>query len=78
MIIVSGLEASGEQEFAKELKLRFCRMAAEHGFGENYEAISGARLRDPDYTWSASVFLIFAHELGETKNRQKTAGSSQP
>lgn len=63
LMIVEGLESSGEREFARELKLRYCRMALKSGFSENYDAVSGQGLRDPAYTWSASVFLIFAHQL---------------
>jgi hypothetical protein len=48
---------------ARELKLRYCQMAARSGMAENYDAVSGRALRDPAYTWSASVFLIFAHQL---------------
>ncbi len=63
LMVVDGLESSGENEFARELKLRFCRMAARSGLTENYDAVSGRGLRDGAYTWTASVFLIFAHEL---------------
>jgi hypothetical protein len=62
-MIVDGLESSGQTEFARELKLRYCRMAAKNGLTENYDAVSGRGLRDGAYTWSASVFLIFAHDL---------------
>jgi glycogen debranching enzyme len=63
LMILDGLESSGESEFARELKLRYCRMAAKSGFAENYDAVSGNGLRDGAYTWSASVFLIVAHQL---------------
>jgi glycogen debranching enzyme len=63
MMIVDGLESSGEREFARELKLRYCRMAVKSGFSENFDAVSGRGLRDPAYTWSSSVFLILAHQL---------------
>jgi len=63
LMIVDGLESSGEREFSRELKMRYCRMAVKSGFAENYDAVSGLGLRDPAYTWSASVFLIFAHQL---------------
>ncbi len=63
LMVVDGLESSGENEFARELKLRFCRMAARSGLTENYDAVSGRGLRDGAYTWTASVFLIIAHEL---------------
>jgi putative isomerase len=38
-------------------------MAARSGMAENFDAITGEGLRDPAYTWTSSVFLIFAHEL---------------
>ena len=63
LMIVDGLESAGDRDFARELKLRYCRMAVKSGFAENYDALSGRGLRDPAYSWSASVFLIFAHQL---------------
>ena len=65
MIIAEGLDSVGETQFARELRLRFCRMAARGGFAENYDAISGSPQDDPSYTWTSSVFLIFAHQLDE-------------
>ena len=65
MIIAEGLEAAGETGFARELRLRFCRMAANSGFPENYDAVSGRPQDDPSYTWTSSVFLIFAHQLAK-------------
>ena len=63
MIVAEGLEAAGETEFAREVRLRFCHMAAKNGFSENYDAVSGRAQDDPSYTWTSSVFLIFAHQL---------------
>ncbi len=63
MILAAGLEDMGEHEFARELESRFCRMAQRSGMSENYDAVSGAPLRDSGYSWSASVYLIFAAEL---------------
>jgi putative isomerase len=63
MIIAEGLDTAGDTEFARELRLRFCRMAARNGFSENYDAVSGMPQDDPSYTWTSSVFLIFAHQL---------------
>ncbi len=63
MLAVDGLRACGETEFAHDLSLRFCRMCRKSGFAENFEAKTGGPLRDPAYTWTASVFLILAHEL---------------
>lgn len=63
MIITEGLDAVGEKAMARDLREKFCRMAARSGMAENFDAVTGAGLRDPAYTWTASVFLIFAHEL---------------
>ena len=35
------------------------------GFAENFDAKTGNGLRDPEYTWTASAFLVLAHELDE-------------
>jgi glycogen debranching enzyme len=68
MILATGLEDSGQTEFARELKLRFCRMVLKSGTSENYDAVTGQPLRDSGYSWSASVYLIFAHEVSAAKN----------
>jgi len=41
---------------------RFCDLAKQSGFAENYNARTGEPLRDHAYTWTSSVFLILAHE----------------
>ena len=63
LIITEGLEAVGEKAWARNLRRKFCEMAARSGMAENFDAVTGAGLRDPAYTWTSSVFLIFAHEL---------------
>jgi putative isomerase len=40
-------------------------MAQRSGMSENYDAQTGAFLRDPAYTWTSSVYLPFAHKLWE-------------
>ncbi len=62
MIVVDGLAAAGERALAREISRRFCDMAARSGMAENYDAVTGAGLRDRAYTWTSSVFLILAHE----------------
>jgi glycogen debranching enzyme len=62
MLLVDGLAACGEDALARRVVRRFADMCAANGFAENYDALSGAGLRDRAYTWTASVFLVLAHE----------------
>lgn len=62
LMIVEGLAACGELTLARDIARRFCDMAAREGFAENFNALTGEGLRDRAYTWTASVFIILAHE----------------
>lgn len=62
LLLVEGLYKSGEENLAKDVAKRFCRMAKQSGFAENYDALTGEGLRDKAYTWTASVFLILLKE----------------
>jgi len=59
-LAVVGLERAGFPELADEVAMRFCKLCAQSGFAENFDALTGAPLRDPAYTWTASVFLLLA------------------
>ena len=39
-----------------------CRNVSRSGCAENFDALTGAGLRDRAYTWTASVMLVMAHE----------------
>lgn len=64
-ILYAGLRRCGEDALAREVALRFCRLCAKSGLAENYDALTGAPLRDKAYTWTASVFLLLANDLGD-------------
>ena len=61
MFIIEGLRRGGETAFAAELAERFCKVCEKSGFAENFDANTGAGLRDRAYTWTSSVFLILAN-----------------
>ena len=63
MLLAEGLDSAGERALARKVREDFCRMAQQSGMYENFDAVSGDGLRDPAYTWTSSVFLIFAHQL---------------
>ncbi len=63
MLIVLGLESIGQDALARSIAQRYCRTCRRSGFAENFDALSGAALRDPGYTWTASAFLMLAGRL---------------
>jgi hypothetical protein len=62
-LAVAGLERSGYPDLAADIAARFCRLCARSGFAENFNALTGAPLRDKAYTWTASGFLLLAQKL---------------
>lgn len=60
MLLIDGLNAVGEVEFAQDLSRRFCAMVERSGMAENFDAITGEGLRDRAYSWTSSVFLVLA------------------
>ncbi len=65
-LAVCGLERSGEYAMAREVAERFCRLCANSGFAENFDAVRGLPLCDRAYTWTASVFVLLAEKLCNT------------
>lgn len=62
-LIFSGLIRSGYPEQAYDIAERFCGMCRDNDFAENHHALTGKRLRDPGFTWTASTFLLMAEHL---------------
>ncbi len=62
MLLVDGLEQCGETELARDVSRRFVDMVCQNGFAENFDALTGAGLRDLAYTWTASVALVLAKD----------------
>ena len=60
ILIEDGLRRAGFTELAGEISARFRRLCEKSGFAENFDALSGAGLRDRAYTWTASAYLILA------------------
>ncbi len=57
LLIAEGVRAAGDTMLADDIARRFCRLCRQSGFAENFDAVSGAPLCDPAYTWTASTFL---------------------
>jgi len=62
VLIEDGLRVSGHVELANEVSSRFRLLCETSGFAENFDALSGAGLRDRAYTWTASAYLLLARQ----------------
>ena len=50
----------GTTGLADDISRRFLALCEKSGFAENFDAETGAGLRDRAYTWTASSYLILA------------------
>jgi glycogen debranching enzyme len=68
VLIEDGLRRAGHTGLADEISHRFRALCEKSGFAENFDAETGAGLRDRAYTWTASSYLILAaaHEHRRT------------
>ncbi len=69
MLIEDGLRRAGFDELADDVSARFRRLCERSGFAENFDAESGAGLRDRAYTWTASVYLSFVRDARHRETR---------
>jgi glycogen debranching enzyme len=60
VLVEDGLRRAGRTELADEISRRFRALCEKSGFAENFDAETGAGLRDRAYTWTASSYLILA------------------
>jgi mannosylglycerate hydrolase MGH1-like protein len=60
LLIEDGLRRAGQDELADEISSRFRELCEKSGFAENFNAGTGAGLRDRAYTWTAAVYLVLA------------------
>ncbi|GAA3905844.1 trehalase family glycosidase [Streptomyces lacrimifluminis] len=72
VLIEDGLRRAGHQGLADEISARFRALCETSGFAENFDALTGAGLRDRAYTWTASSYLLLA-EAHELRRAAKTA-----
>jgi glycogen debranching enzyme len=75
VLIEDGLRRAGHQRLADEISARFRTLCETNGFAENFDALTGAGLRDRAYTWTASSYLILAeaHRLRSATGKAAAA-----
>jgi glycogen debranching enzyme len=62
VLIEDGLRRAGYTALANDISDRFRALCEKSGFAENFDAQTGAGLRDRAYTWTAGAYLILAAE----------------
>ncbi|GIF23527.1 glycogen debranching enzyme [Actinoplanes tereljensis] len=60
LLLVDGLRRGGRADLADDITRRFLATCSAAGMAENFDALTGAGLRDPSMTWTASVFLVLS------------------
>ena len=60
VLIEDGLRRAGYSDLADDISERFRSLCEKSGFAENFDALTGAGLRDRAYTWTASAYLLLA------------------
>ena len=58
--------ATGDSENPADIARRFCRLCETSGMAENFDALTGAGLRDRAFAWTSAVYLIFSAWLART------------
>lgn len=76
VLIEDGLRRSGHVELADAVSTSFRGLCEKSGFAENFDALTGAGLRDRAYTWTASSYLLLAHEA-VLRERESLLAASQ-
>jgi glycogen debranching enzyme len=67
MLLADGLRRSGRPDLADDIEARFMATCAGAGMAENFDAMTGAGLRDRSMTWTASVYLSMVSERAERR-----------
>ena len=69
ILVEDGLRRGGHHRLADEISARFRVLCEEHGFAENFDALTGTGLRDRAYTWTAAAYLLIAEAHAQREGR---------
>ncbi len=63
MLLWDGLRQQGQTALADDIARRFLRLCETSGMAENFDALTGAGLRDRAFAWTSAVYLWLAASL---------------
>ncbi|MFI6151304.1 amylo-alpha-1,6-glucosidase [Kitasatospora sp. NPDC051170] len=72
VLIEDGLRRAGHTDLADEVSARFRALCETSGFAENFDALTGAGLRDRAYTWTAAAYLLLAQADARRRTADRT------
>jgi glycogen debranching enzyme len=75
VLIEDGLRRAGYRDLADEVRSRFLRLCERSGFAENFDARTGAGLRDRAYTWTASAYILLRAREDEDGRSPRSASA---
>ncbi|UOX90722.1 glycogen debranching protein [Amycolatopsis sp. FBCC-B4732] len=73
VLVEDGLRRGGATDLADEVSSRFRRTCEQHGFAENFDALTGAGLRDHAYTWTAGAYLLLSEAAQHRRGAREAA-----
>lgn len=59
-LVWDGLRRQGEDALARTVADRFCTLCETFGMAENFDALTGAPLRDRGFAWTSAVYLLLS------------------
>jgi putative isomerase len=74
LIMIDGLIACDEIEFANDIRQRFVDLVAQNGMAENFDAQTGQGYHDFHFSWTAGIWLTLASEVFKEENLLTTKG----
>jgi glycogen debranching enzyme len=71
MLLWDGLIRQGRNDLAADIARRFCRLCETSGMAENFDALTGAGLRDRAFAWTSAVYLVLSHWLATDQGQTR-------
>ncbi|MDN4614135.1 trehalase family glycosidase [Leifsonia sp. F6_8S_P_1B] len=77
LLLVDGLRRGGRADLAASIGRAFADACVAEGMAENFDALTGAGLRDRSMSWTASVFLLLIADTAQTGGSRQPAQGAQ-
>ena len=71
MLLWDGLRQQNRADRAADIARRFCRLCETSGMAENFDALTGAGLRDRAFAWTSAAYLALARWLTTDQGQER-------